>query len=165
MFEDVSPQEGSYLAGFVDGEGSFNLSFRRRGDYKMPWKISLCFNVSQREVSLLRLLQIRIGCGTLRQRSDGCWYFEVNSLENIAAKVIPFFERFPFLSEKKMRDFRKFKELASLLVQGRHLSKEGVLHILRIRSDMNDGGKRKYSDEMILQELENPQRLYAGLSI
>jgi hypothetical protein len=40
---------GNYLAGFADGEGSFNVSFRKRNDYRLPWKISLCFNISQSE--------------------------------------------------------------------------------------------------------------------
>ena len=40
---------GYYLTGFADGEGSFNVSFRPRGDYKDPWKVSLCFNVSQKD--------------------------------------------------------------------------------------------------------------------
>jgi hypothetical protein len=43
---EIPPDIGYYLAGFTDGEGSFNVSFRPRSDYKSPWKISLCFNIS-----------------------------------------------------------------------------------------------------------------------
>ena len=46
---EIPPNIGYYLAGFTDGEGSFNVSFRPRSDYVFPWKVSLCFNVSQRE--------------------------------------------------------------------------------------------------------------------
>ena len=38
---------GHYVAGFVDGEGSFNVPIRRERDRRMPWRASLCFNVSQ----------------------------------------------------------------------------------------------------------------------
>jgi hypothetical protein len=31
----IPPHIGYYLAGFVDGEGSFHVSFRPRDDYKM----------------------------------------------------------------------------------------------------------------------------------
>jgi hypothetical protein len=48
---------GNYLAGFADGEGSFNVSFRKREDYKIPWKISLAFNVSQKDPVILNLIQ------------------------------------------------------------------------------------------------------------
>ena len=147
---------GYYLAGFADGEGSFNVSFRKRRDYtRAPWKVSLCFNVSQRDEVILRMFQRHLECGTMRTRADGVWYFEVNRLEEIASNVIPFFERFGFLSAKKQRDFSKFQKLALLMKDGQHLSHDGLRSMLSIRSDMNDGGarRRKYSDEQILSLL------------
>lgn len=158
----IDPRIGWYLAGFADGEGSFNVSFRPRSDHRMPWKASLCFNVSQRDEVILALFKRHLQCGTMRQRQDGVWYYEVNNLVSILESVIPFFERFGFLSAKKKRDFAKFKQLAMLMREGRHLSREGIEEILRIREDMNDGGKRRYSDDDILGRLENPQRPYAG---
>jgi hypothetical protein len=91
----------------------------------------------------------------MRMRADGVWYFEVNRLEEITSCVIPFFERFSFLSEKKQRDFAKYRKLAGLMTDGRHLSREGLQLILEIRGDMNDGGarRRKYSDAEILRHL------------
>ncbi len=160
----IRPEIGYYLAGFADGEGSFNVSFRPRADYAMPWKVSLCFNISQRDPVILALYKRHLECGTMRQRRDGVWYFEVNNLTPILENVIPFFERFGFLSAKKKRDFAKFRSLSKLLERKRHLSSDGIREILDIRREMNDGGKRKYSDEEILGRLENPQRLYAGLT-
>ncbi len=157
----VPPNIGYYLAGFADGEGSFNVSFRPRGDYKLPWKISLCFNISQRDPVILAQFKRHLRCGTMRQRRDGVWYYEVNNLVPILESVLPFFERFQFLSAKKKRDFAKFKQLAQLMREGRHLTREGVDEVLSIRREMNDGGKRRYSDEEILGRFENPQRPYA----
>lgn len=157
----VPSEIGWYLAGFTDGEGSFNVSFRPRMDYSNPWKVSLCFNISQRDAVILALFKKHLECGTMRQRQDGVWYYEVNNLIPILENVIPFFERFHFLSAKKKRDFAKFTQLALLMKQGRHLAREGIEEILRIRREMNDGGKRRYSDEYILSVFENPQRLHA----
>jgi hypothetical protein len=159
---EIPPEVGYYLAGFTDGEGSFNVSFRPRDDYRAPWKVSLCFNISQRDPVILAQCKRHLRCGTMRQRHDGVWYYEVNNLNSIIENVIPFFERFGFLSAKKKRDFSKFKQLARLISEGRHLRREGVEEVLRIRRDMNDGGKRRYSDEEILGRFENPQRPYAG---
>ena len=160
--KSIPPEIGWYLAGFVDGEGSFNVSFRPRRDYRMPWKVSLCFNISQRDPVILSFYKRFLECGTMRQRQDGVWYYEVNNLNAIVSNVIPFFERFGFLSAKKKRDFAKFKQLAQILAGGEHQTEAGVRRILEIRSDMNDGGNRRYSDAGILQAFENPQRLYAG---
>lgn len=154
--EQVPLDVGYYLAGFADGEGSFNVSFRRCPDYKgVPWKISLCFNVSQRDEEILRVFQHHLDCGTMRTRPDGVWYFEVDDFESITSKVIPFFKRFGFLSAKKRRDFRKFTEIAALVEEGSHRTSQGVQEILHIRRDMNDGGarRRKYADDIILNQL------------
>ena len=159
--KNIPAQIGWYLTGFADGEGSFNVSFRPRQDHLLPWKVSLCFNISQRDPVILSLFKRHLECGTLRQRQDGVWYFEVNHLRPILDNVIPFFRRFHFLSAKKKRDFAKFVELAELLKREKHKSREGIEEVLRIRRDMNDGGKRRYSDEEILSRIEHPQRLYA----
>ena len=149
----VPPKIGYYLAGFADGEGSFNVSFRPRKDYPIPWKISLSFNVSQKDRVILSLFKRHLGCGTLRARPDGVWYYEVTNFNAIVENVIPFFERFPFLSAKKKRDFKKFKQIVALVKEGGHLSPDGIREILKIRKDMNDGGKRRYTHEVILASL------------
>lgn len=152
----IPPQIGHYLAGFADGEGSFNVSFRKRKDYAMPWKVSLCFNVSQRDKVILALFKKHLQCGTLRSRSDGVWYYEVNNFTAIEENVIPFFRKFGFLSAKKKRDFAKFRQLAVLVRNGEHLNEHGIRKILEIRRQMNDGGAghRKYSDAEIIRCFE-----------
>ena len=150
-----------YLVGFTDGEGSFNVSFRPREDYRCPWKVSLCFNISQRDPTVLALFKRHLQCGTMGQRKDGVWYYEVNDLTPVLENVIPFFDRFHFLSAKKKRDFSKFKEIAAILQRGNHGDRDGIEEILKIRAEMNDGGKRRYSDEDIRKRFENPQRPYA----
>ena len=130
------------------------MSFRRRRDYKLPWKVSLCLNVSQKDKTLLALLKRHLKCGTVRYKSDDVWMFEVNNLTAIRENVIPFFNRFGFLSAKKKRDFAIFKQMASRMAEGGHLRKEGIIELLRLRRKMNDGGKRKYSETEILAEFE-----------
>ena len=151
--KEIPDKIGYYLVGFADGEGSFNLSFRKRKDYSMPWKISLCFNVSQKDKVILALFKRHLKCGTLRSRNDGVWYYEVNNFTAIQGNVIPFFNRFGFLSAKKKRDFAKFEQIAKLIADGEHLKKSGIRRILEIRKSMNDGGagRRKYGDAEILR--------------
>jgi hypothetical protein len=148
---------GYYFAGFVDGEGSFNLSFRKRNDYKLPWKVSLCLNVSQKDRTILALLKHHLKCGTIRYKSDDVWFFEVNNLTAIREHVIPFFDRFGFLSAKKKRDFSLFKRMADLMARGAHLYKEGIEELLVLRREMNDGGKRKYVEAEILAAFLIPE--------
>ena len=147
---------GNYLAGFTDGEGSFHVCFRKRKDFKIPWKISLSFNVSQKDPVILSQFKKHLKCGTMRERKhDGVWYYEVTNFNAIQNNVIPFFRRFGFLSAKKKRDFSKFKQIAKLIETKNHRTIEGIQEILKIRKEMNNGGKRKYSDEEILRILRD----------
>jgi hypothetical protein len=152
--DQVPDALGYYFAGFVDGEGSFHLTFRRRPDYKLPWKVSLCLNVSQKDRVILAVLKRHLECGTIRYKGDNVWMFEVNNLNAIRENVIPFFKRFGFLSAKKKRDFAIFVQMAEMMAGGSHLNKEGIADLLRLRREMNDGGKRKYSEDVILAAFE-----------
>jgi hypothetical protein len=149
----IPPEIGYYLAGFSDGEGSFNFSLTRRPDYQIPWKVTVSFNVSQKDQVILALFKRHLGCGTLRGRPDGVWYYEVRNLNSVVENVIPFFERFPFLSAKKKRDFAKFKQIVALMQHGAHLNRNGIREILGIRETMNDGGKRRFTHSHILETL------------
>jgi len=160
--DQVPDALGYYFAGFVDGEGSFHLTFRRRPDYKLPWKVSLCLNVSQKDRVILALLKRRLQCGSIRYKGDEVWMYEVNNLNAIRENVIPFFKRFGFLSAKKKRDFAIFMRMAEMMADGSHLNKEGIAELLRLRREMNDGGKRKYTEESILtafQLTESPETI------
>jgi LAGLIDADG endonuclease len=152
MFQvhEISDSIGYYFAGFVDGEGSFHLTFRKRKDYVHPWKVSLSLNVSQKEKAILALFKRHLQCGKLRPKGGGVWMFEVSNLTAIRENVIPFFRKYGFLSAKKKRDFAIFRQMAELMNGGAHLRKAGIVELLKLRREMNDGGKRKYSEEEIL---------------
>src|SRR5436309_11545051 len=78
---------GHYIAGFVDGEGSFNVPIRRERDRCMPWRASLCFNVSQIGTELPELLRSVFGAGTVRGRGDGVYYFEITKPTDLEERV------------------------------------------------------------------------------
>jgi len=162
--KQVPNERGHYFAGFVDGEGSFNVSLRKREDHTMKWQVVLTFNVSQKERYILELFKKYLGCGKIRVREDGITYFYVNNPMAIVERVIPFFDRFYFLSHTKKRNFAIFKEIVKLVEQKMHLTSDGLRKIIELRESLNEGRgrKRKYNMSDYQQSLgENPQRLYA----
>ena len=151
----IPPHIGYYLAGFADGEGCFMVVFRPRQDYKLPWKVSVCFNVSNTDRVIIYLFKRHFKCGTVRQRRDGVYYYEVNNLNALRDNVIPFFEKFKFLSSQKKKDFSLFKKIVTLMLEGKHLTHDGIIQILTLRRKLNrDRTKRKYSDEEVLRRLK-----------
>ena len=141
---------GAFLSGFALGEASYMLVCRPRGDYTRRWKISAAFNVSQHDRAPLELFRETLGCGTMRVAGNGGWYWEVNALLDQAARIVPFFERFPLVGQKA-QDFALWSEATGLLSRGR-LTDAEFHHVLALRERMNRGGKRKYRMAGILRD-------------
>jgi hypothetical protein len=144
---------GHYVAGFVEGEGSFNVPIRRERDRIMPLRAGLSFNVSQIGVDLPELLREVFQCGTVRARSDGVVYYEVTRPDDLQERIFPFFERFP-LRGPKAEDLAVFITITEIVQSGDHLSPAGLQRIVELRSPMNRGGKRRRTDGEIYRLLE-----------
>ena len=152
---NTPPNIGWYLSGFSDGEGSFNVSLRQRPDHKLQWQTVLTFNVAQRHITNLKLLQRYLQCGRLQKRSDGVHYFVVTNYIEIVEKVFPFFERFPFQSKSKIKNFALFKQIATIVYAGEHLAHKGFMKIVELREKLNEGRgrKRKYEKQDVVDSL------------
>lgn len=146
---------GYFLSGFVEGEGSFNVSLRRKSDYKVNWQVVMSFNVSQKDPSILFLLKNRLGCGIIKTRKfDNLYSYDVTNPKDIIKKIIPFFSNYPVLSESKKKNFKIFCDIASLLDRGEHRNLTGLKKILLLREKINEGkGRtRKYGIKDIFPE-------------
>jgi hypothetical protein len=111
------------------------------------WYPDPSFNVSQKDRTILALFKRYLGCGTLRERSDGVTYYEVRNKIALHEKVIPFFARFPLLSATQKKNFSIFKEIIECMHRNDHHSYEGLKNVLALRALLNEGRgrKRKYS--------------------
>ena len=155
----ISSELGHYLAGFADGEGSFNISVvRRQSDYQSGWKIVVSFNISQRDSQIPLLFQQVLGCGTIRFRKDGVCYFEVRKISDINQILREFFAKFPLRSKRQAQRLKLLLRAADLLSAKAHHREDGMQKVLEIRELMTSNRTRKYS---ITDVLQNPQRLYA----
>ncbi len=136
-----------YFSGFVDGEGSFNLALIPRKEYRFGWKIYLTFNVAQKDPTVLKLMSKYFGAGRLECRKDGVWNYSINDLASLRMTVIPFFEKYPFVSESKRKNFTIFKEVVEIIHRDGHFTKLGLEKIIQLREKINEGkGRtRKYS--------------------
>ncbi len=137
---------GYFLAGFVEGEGSFNVSLRKKSDYKVKWQVVLSFNVSQKDPAVLLILKRELGCGIIKTRKDGLHSFDVTNSQDLTLKVIPYFNKYPLLSESKIENFKIFYKISNLVAREEHKNNRGLEKILLLREKLNKGKgrKRKY---------------------
>src|SRR5947207_10140774 len=97
----------AYIAGFVDGEGSFHVAICRNDGTRAGWQRVPEFHVSQNAErrEILDVIARRLGCGrvarTIERARTPHWCSLFRKREDLLTKVIPFFEAKPLLSSKQ----------------------------------------------------------------
>lgn len=130
----------SYVTGFCDAEGSFIVKLSKNKTGSLGWRVQLNFAIGlhKRDEKVLMRIRIHLGnIGTVRKRKDAC-FFSVTSLDDILLKVIPHFDQYPLITQKKA-DFLFFKQVAFMIKQKKHLTEAGLKDIINIRASINRG--------------------------
>lgn len=155
---------GYYIAGFVDGEGSFHVAVQKSKNVRLGIQVIPEFHVSQNANRTFTLETIKkmLGCGYIKPNhrariNDRSNVLVVRNHNDLARKVVPFFKRYSILSSKKY-DFEKFEKIVLMIENKCHLQRNGLRKILKIAFSMNENGKYrkiKYSD--IIKHLESSE--------
>ena len=136
----------AYLAGFVDGEGSFHVAVQRNPSTRLQWQLVPEFRVSQNieRRGVLDLLRQRFGCGRIqdnhRGSKDKSSVYVVRRRTDLLNQVIPFFETQPLLSSKQ-DEFVVFARIVRAMNDGLHLTKEGFCTLVDLAVSMNGDGR------------------------
>jgi len=122
----------------VEAEGSFHLAFTLSKD-KTKEYVTLRFTISQhsRDRILLESLVKYLGCGSVVLSSNrNEVYFVVTVFADIVNKIIPLFNEYPLIGNKKL-DFLDFVKIADIIKSKDHLTNEGLEKIKVINNYMN----------------------------
>jgi len=142
MVEKLKPW---YIVGFVEGEGCFAITISRHKTKRLRKDGRLIFEIELRgdDRQILERLKYTWGCGLLfnlkypRYGWKPHIKYAVKSHRDIFRIVIPFFKKYP-LQGKKRKDFEDFCKAAELIKEKRHLTKEGIEELGKIREFMNE---------------------------
>jgi hypothetical protein len=143
----------AYIAGYVDGEGSFHVAVQRNPWTRAGWQLVPEFRVSQNAErrQVLDLIAGRLGCGRIvenhRGSRDTSLVFVVRNRRDLLEKVVPFFETQPLLSSKQ-REFLTFARIVRAMVRKEHLSSEGFRSLRDLALTMNGGGRYRRAHRM-----------------
>jgi hypothetical protein len=139
-----------YIAGFVDGEGSFHVAIQRNPSTRSKWQLVPEFRVSQNASrrQVLDLIQERFGCGNIRANhrdsKDGSLVLVIRKRDHLHDVVIPFFETNPLLSSKH-DVFLIFADIVRAMKAGEHRESAGFDRLRRLALTMNGGGRYRRS--------------------
>ena len=139
--------DAQWITGFVDGEGCFHVGINAHAEMTTGFQVLPEFTVVQheRDVQVLHALKSYFGCGVVRKNNGDRMAFRVRGHEHLSENIIPFFEKHPLKSRKRV-DFIRFREIVILMSRGVHLTGEGVERIRAITGEMNRKGLKIKSD-------------------
>jgi LAGLIDADG endonuclease len=142
-----------FLAGFVDGEGSFNISFAKPLPVRPQWTILTKFQIYQHQNhrGVLELFQEVLGSGRIYKKSGSdVLALTFDHRRDFQEIIIPFFRKYPLAT--KAAALEKFATVIDMLEHKEHKSFEGFEKVVRLAHSMNAEGRfRLYSPEYILE--------------
>jgi LAGLIDADG DNA endonuclease family protein len=144
----VNQQErlDAYIAGYVDGEGSFHVAVQRNPSTRVGWQLVPEFRVSQdrERRQVIDLIQQRFRCGRIvdnhRGTTDTTLVYVVRRRDDLLNRIIPFFEATPLLSAKQ-QELSTFASIVRAMADGEHLTEDGFRSLRRRALSMNGRGR------------------------
>lgn len=163
-------QKDQFIAGFIDGEGSFNVSFRKNKSPTAPkgylYNIYIGFSLYQlnvySNVEFLRYINETIFEGVGRIRSENkskeasTYRLDITGYKNLVSYVLPFLTKEYIVLISKQADYLRFHNVLDIVGRGEHKTREGYLETVKIAYTMNLGGKnRSIPQDQIEKEIND----------
>lgn len=130
----------NWLAGFVSGDGCFYVKISKAST-TIGYSVELRFQVTQhsRDVQLMGSLVSFLGCGRYYQPLGyNHGEFIVQRFFDLDEKIIPLFEKYPLVGDKR-QDFSDFKKVVGIVKVKGHHTEQGLEEIRVIKAGMNRG--------------------------
>ena len=151
-----------YISGFVDGEGSFHVAIQKVAHVRFKYQLLPEFHVSQSKdrPQVLELIHKAFECGYIKDNfrgKDNNLVLVVRNRSDLLSKIIPFFRKYPMLSEKQ-KEFETFAHIVESMDAKKHLVYENFVDLLSKALLMNGGGKyRKLKLQEVMYNLESSE--------
>jgi hypothetical protein len=148
-----------FLAGFIEGEGSFTISIKYNTTTKYKIALDPVFYLYQHKSGkdILEATQRYFSAGKIYPKSgnEDVLVFSISTRRTLIEKVIPYFEKYGYPFSAKKETFDNFKRICFLLENHHHRTKEGLLECIEYAYMMNPqakGKKRKFSLEQLKKQ-------------
>ena len=140
--------EDSWLAGFVDADGSFSIQHTKLENNAKKRKISCRMRIEQRmldpisKTSYFNVLIdiskfLKCNLKTRKQTSTNNEYFNITASSRTSlSTIITYFTSFPLYSSKYL-DYKDWEKAALLILDNNHYTEQGINKIDFIKNNMN----------------------------
>jgi hypothetical protein len=135
-----------FLAGVIEGEGSFCISIKKHPTTALGFYVQPCFFLYQHESRrpLLEMAREQFQAGTIYPKpgNPAVLVFAINSRRAVSQRVVPFLRKYMEFSARR-EDMVRFLEVVDLLERRVHREPDGLARIVRIAYAMNMDGKQR----------------------
>lgn len=143
-----------YIAGFIDGEGSFSVSIGKHKTLKRGLEVRPEFEIELRadDREILERILVTIGCGHIYDLSYERygWYphvkYKITNNKDLVEFLFPFLDNCP-LQAKKKEAYKRFKQIVLMISRKEHLTDKGFAKIIKLREEIRVRGKKARSYE------------------
>lgn len=147
---DKKKLEPHYVAGFIDGEGSFSISVGKHKTLKRRSEIRPEFEIEVRadDKEILERICITIGTGRMYDLSYERYgwlphvKYKIGGRKDMVKYLFPFLDKYQ-LQAKKRHDYLIFKQVVLMMERKEHLTDAGYKKILALRDTVRKNGKKK----------------------
>lgn len=156
----------SWLAGFIEGEGTFNVAFKLSNQSKLGFYPSPMFSVSQHFLGkqiLEMCKEVFGGIGgkvMFKPGSKTVMIYNVVGIDDLLNVVIPFLLQYNRLSARKT-ELDTFIEVCRMMKQRKHLTVDGLRFIVDLvfSTPLKKGGKRHYTHGELMDILADRSKV------
>ena len=129
--------QDSWLSGFTDAEGCFNVSITYNSRYILGSVIKMRFILDQKDSIILSKIKglFSIGKVTSRSGTKEVYRYTATGYKSMNI-IINYFEKFP-LYTKKSQSLKKWCTIHTMVINKIHLTKEGLADIRILQKQIN----------------------------
>ena len=129
-----------WISGFVSADGNFDVRIPSTNS-KLGYRVQLRFRISQhsRDFILMQKIVEYFGSGKIYKYSGkSAVSLSIVDFTDITNIIVPFFNKNPLIGIK-LYDYLYWCKIHSLMLNGSHLTVQGIYSIRKIKSGMNTG--------------------------
>jgi len=128
-----------FLSGFTDAEGCFSIGIRPDAKLKIKWRVLPVFIIKlhKKDLSILEDIKKTLHIGKIRKSGENSVQYVVESFKELQV-IVNHFDNYPLVTAK-VSDFLLFKQCFEMIKNGEHLTEEGLLKIVTLKSSLNWG--------------------------
>jgi hypothetical protein len=128
-----------FFSGFTDAEGCFSIGIRPDAKLKIKWRVLPVFIIKlhKKDLSILEVIKKTLHIGKIRKSGENCVQYVVESFKELQV-IVNHFDNYPLVTAK-LSDFLLFKQCFEMIKNGEHLTEEGLLKIVTLKSSLNWG--------------------------